>query len=129
MATFMGESKRLFSTPYGQANLIGKNRHRKKNRNRRSLNYLLSLGMGKRKYIFPSPANDPPWTILSSAWLAGGAVGAPAQAANKPANTTARVNFTKIAFTNLPSLRRWARSGNYLGQFLYYPHILDMASL
>jgi hypothetical protein len=85
--------------------------------------------MRKGRYILASPANDPPWTILSSAWLAGGVEGAPAQAAKKPANTTARINFTKIEFTNRPSLRRWARSGNDLAQILYYPDVLDIASL
>jgi len=82
---------------------MGKNRHGKKIGIGRSTNYLFSLGKRKGRYIFPSPANDPPWTILSSAWLPGGVEGTPAQAAKKPANTTARVNFIMIAFTNLPS--------------------------
>jgi hypothetical protein len=54
--------------------------------------------------------------------------GAPAQAAKNPTNTTAIVNFTKIEFTNQPSLRKWARPGNDLAEILEYPYVMDMES-
>jgi hypothetical protein len=54
--------------------------------------------------------------------------GAPVQADKNPVNTTAIVNFTKIEFTNQPSLRKWARPGNDLAEILRYPYVLDMGS-